>query len=88
MAVPFQVPEVMVPTLVKDEFTTVDPRVVLLNTELLLIRNDFPDAKLRLPVELTVPEPLFGERVMLPVVVPPTVKVCCAVVWSDPSAAI
>jgi hypothetical protein len=76
------------PTLVSDEAITPEPNVLFESTLVPFIWNTLPDDKFRLPVDVTVPEPFNGDKVILPVVAPPRVRFWLAVVWSVPSAAI
>src|SRR5690242_6923517 len=67
-------PDDKAPTVVKEEVVTPVPSVVADNTSVLLIWKVFPVAKLKVPVELTLPAPFNGLKVMFPVVLPPNVK--------------
>jgi hypothetical protein len=60
--------------------------VLPVNTSTPFTWYDFPLAILKLPVELTVPLPPRGERVILPVVPPPIVSVWLLVVVRLPEA--
>ena len=73
-------PEINAPVVVKDEEVTPAPRVEDESTSVLLIWYVFPDPKVIVPVEVTFPVPLRGERVMFPVDAPPIVKFWFAVV--------
>ena len=79
-------PDVNAPTVVNDEVVTVVPRVVEERTSLLLIWKVLPDAKLKVLSELTRLLPPLAERVIVPVVAPPMVRLCLEVVCNVPSA--
>ena len=79
-------PDTSAPTVVKDEVVTPDPKVFADRTAVPLMLKVFPDERLRLPVEVTVPDPPIGDRVISPVVAPPMVSAWEAVVVSVPSA--
>ena len=67
-------PDTSAPTVVKDEVVTPDPKVFADRTAVPLMLKVFPDERLRLPVEVTVPDPPIGDRVISPVVAPPMVS--------------
>ena len=67
-------PDASAPTVVRDEVVTPDPKVFADRTAVPLILKVFPDERLRFPVEVTVPDPPIGDRVISPVVDPPMVS--------------
>ena len=73
-------PEANAPTVVNEEVNTPVPRVVEDKTSVPLIWYVLPVDKFIVPVFKTTPEPFRGDKVMLPVVAPPMVKVLLEVV--------
>jgi hypothetical protein len=92
MAVAFHVPEVRVPTDVREDAVTPVPRVVPFRTDAPLIENAFPEDRLTPPVTFVLSDrvisPVPESITMLPVVAPPRVRVWLLVVAKVPSAVI